>query len=432
MRTLIPFAALVIAQATSAQRAPAVRPIGRLERVSSDSLGFRSIATALAMPDGRVMVNDIRGRRVLLLDSTLSHGRVVADTTSGTANAYGASWSTLIRYRGDSALLMVPSTLSMYVFAPNGSTARVVAMPRPNEAPVLAARTPLGSPAIDARGRLVYYGTIGAANSTLLLARTTPWLEHGKPAEIASRIIARGGSWVSPTLQRADSGAITRVDFTTRVMDTVALLRIPKFRREVKVDEGGFATSIEVTVDPLPLSDQWTVLRDGTIAIVRGADYHVDWIDPAGRRSSTPKMAFDWQPVGDARKTQLIDSTVADRQRAYSRDAGAGGRSGRSGPGGVDYVRNIVLRASPADVPDYYPAFGVGAVLSDWDGNVWIRTSATSGGRGIYDVVDRRGDVVDRVQLPEFRTIAGFGPGVVYMAMIDATGAVRLERARLR
>jgi hypothetical protein len=45
--------------------------------------------------------------------------------------------------------------------------------------------------------------------------------------------------------------------------------------------------------------------------------------------------------------------------------------------------------------------------------------------------VNRRGEMIDRIQLPVFRTIAGFGPGVIYMSMKDNTGAVHLERARI-
>jgi hypothetical protein len=50
----------------------------------------------------------------------------------------------------------------------------------------------------------------------------------------------------------------------------------------------------------------------------------------------------------------------------------------------------------------------------------------------VYDVVNRKGELVDRLQLPAFRTIAGFGPGVVYMAVTDQAGVVHLERARVK
>jgi hypothetical protein len=95
-------------------------------------------------------------------------------------------------------------------------------------------------------------------------------------------------------------------------------------------------------------------------------------------------------------------------------------------------IPNIAVRPQPADLPDYVPAFERGAVSADVDDNLWIRTSAVVNGEPVYDIANLRGELVDRVQLPRFRTIAGFGPGVIYMAVKDSTGAVHLERARAR
>jgi hypothetical protein len=329
---------------------------------------------------------------------------------------------------------MVPSTLSMFVLGPTGAVARVTSIPRPNDAQILASYSLNGIPGIDEQGRLVYWGGGAGANSTLLWTLTTPWLQNGRPSEAARAPMSRGGGWVSPTLQQADSGAIVRVDFMTRVMDTVALIRIPSFKRTIKVDDGGFAKAIEVTGDPLPLMDQWVVLRDGTIAIVRGRDYHIDWIDALGHMTSTPKIPFDWQRVDEARKAQIIDSAVTNYHSFPPPDTGRLARGGRGGlrPPSEIYVPNVAGRISPNDVADYYPAFGVRSLKSDWDGNVWIQTSRMVDKRPVYDVVNRRGEIIDRLQLPAFRTIAGFGPGVIYMAMKDNAGTVHLERARLR
>ncbi len=66
------------------------------------------------------------------------------------------------------------------------------------------------------------------------------------------------------------------------------------------------------------------------------------------------------------------------------------------------------------------------APCGDADGNLWIRTSATRAGAAgsIYDVVNRRGELIDRVQLPAARQIVGFGKGgVVYMLARDASGS---------
>jgi hypothetical protein len=84
-----------------------------------------------------------------------------------------------------------------------------------------------------------------------------------------------------------------------------------------------------------------------------------------------------------------------------------------------------------SEIPDYRPAFGTGAMKADLDGNLWIRTSKVHNGGPVYDVVNRRGVLIDRVAFPFGRVIAGFGAGVVYMGVRDDKGA-RLELARMR
>ena len=68
-------------------------------------------------------------------------------------------------------------------------------------------------------------------------------------------------------------------------------------------------------INPMPEVDDWAVLPDGTIAIVR-KDYHVDFVDADGKRTSAPKIPFDWQRLTDSAKIAVIDSAKArDRAR---------------------------------------------------------------------------------------------------------------------
>ena len=74
---------------------------------------------------------------------------------------------------------------------------------------------------------------------------------------------------------------------------------------------------------------------------------------------------------------------------------------------------------------------GPGACVST-AGNVWIKTTTLEHGQPVYDIVSAAGALIDRVQLPPFRTIAGFGPGVVYLAVVDPGGVVHVERAAIK
>jgi sugar lactone lactonase YvrE len=93
---------------------------------------------------------------------------------------------------------------------------------------------------------------------------------------------------------------------------------------------------------------------------------------------------------------------------------------------------------SPSDLPDYKPPFFANSVRADASGNIWVRTIPTRQmpGGPVYDVINREGKLVDRVQVPEGRTIVGFGAdGSVYLVTRDTTGTtptMTLERARLR
>jgi hypothetical protein len=85
-----------------------------------------------------------------------------------------------------------------------------------------------------------------------------------------------------------------------------------------------------------------------------------------------------------------------------------------------------VAMVSPADLPDYRPVFTSGAARADADGNLWVRTTAVRAGSAgpIYDVIDRRGELVDRVQIPAGRQIVGFARGgVVYMVARDGASS---------
>jgi hypothetical protein len=93
--------------------------------------------------------------------------------------------------------------------------------------------------------------------------------------------------------------------------------------------------------------------------------------------------------------------------------------------------------AAASDLPDYKPPFllgATGAPRADMEGNIWIRTVPAKPipGGFVYDIINRQGELVNRIQLPPGYTLLGFGRGkIVYLSMRDATG-LHLARVRLR
>ena len=295
--------------ATEAQKPPAVRALGPVVRVSADSLA--SAATAIPMSGGRVLVNDISGRRLLLFDSTLSKALVVADTTSATANAYGGRAGTLIAYRADSALYIDIGSLSMLVIGPTGKIERVMAVPRPEEAQSLIGSV-FGTPAFDAAGRLVSYGRAGGGEGTLMLC----CVGFIKVTDL-QRVFGGRGS---------DSAFVVRSNLATRSVDTVASVQTPRIKNTVKADDQNYVKAIETTYYPLPVVDDWAVTSDGTIAIVRGRDYHVDWLRGDGngsRHQSCRSIGSVWtthaKPRSSIRLLRRMKRRIVRRPRGRLR-----------------------------------------------------------------------------------------------------------------
>jgi hypothetical protein len=188
----------------------------------------------------------------------------------------------------------------------------------------------------------------------------------------------------------------------------------------------------------------------------------VDWLNTDGAWSSTPKIPYNWERLDDDGKEKFIDSVKveAEKQReamnramasgvnnANAAMAGAGGGQqvrmtfemrGDGGGGGARPQQGVqqitaptINFVKPKDLPDYRPAFRQGAVRADVEGNLWVRTTQPTDAGPIYDVINGKGELVDRVKLPFGRVISGFGPGVVYMGVQDEKGA-RLEMARVK
>src|SRR5262245_67419 len=322
-RLFVAFALVPIAAASAgAQQLPPVRQLGTTVAKSTES--FITITAARQLPGGRVLVNDPVGRRVVMFDSALTAVTIVADSTPTTSNAYSSRAGGLLGYKGDSALFVDAASVSMSVIDPNGKISRVISVPRSQDAIFLTGMTG-GLPGFDADGRLIYRG---------MLRPTFNFSTAG------------GGMPVPPP--QPDSAPLIRVDLGTRKVDTVAYMKIPVSKMTVSgTPETGIRMMSEI--NPMPTIDDYAVTSDGAIALLRGRDYHIDWLKPDGSLAPSPKIPFKWQRLDDDQKIAVIDSAKkamdaarASGQMNVNAERQAGMVAGMAGAGGGG-TRTIIM-----------------------------------------------------------------------------------------
>ncbi len=528
-RTALRSAAGVVLSAATAvaqnapPAAPAVQvPIRDVSAVISRSAQPLTSATMVrALSDGSVFVNDVQRRQLIKFDASLKNALVVADTAPGGLMPYPQRPIGMLPYLGDSTIVVDASTLSLVVLNKDGKTARIMASPRPNDINTLSGVN-LGSHAFDAKGRLYYRqggqggGPGGAGGMGMMFGGGNDrggnrggqggqgGNNNARPANTQNRgefgggppggagggdrggqpFGGPGGRGFNPGNQ-PDSVPIVRVDFDTRKADTVTFVKVPKNETAMTRGEDG-STRMTIKINPLPQADDWALLSDGTVAVMRVLDYHVDYYRPDGSHVASEKLPFDWKRISDEDKTKLVDSLQTMAKMATDR-MGAGGGGG---------FRMSFEPIGADKLPDYYPPVRQGSSIADLSGNLWVVPTTSNlsaqlaqsfmGGRGgppmgamggapragaqgaaaaprapgaardstrqgpppaammamvgammnqpplVYDVIASDGKLLQRVKLPPGRQVVGFGPGGIIFVTAREGRQLFLETVKLQ
>jgi hypothetical protein len=394
----------------------AVRKLGPVVRTSA--ITFGGVQHIRRLSDGRLFVNDPSRRQVLLLDSTLATASVIIDSTGGRDNSYGLRSGGIIPYRGDSTFFVDPTSSTLLLIDPAGRIARVMSMPT-SAINYLASPTSYGFPGYSDTFGIVYrVGTSSFRYPTVA------------PPEGAPEVV----------IKYEDSVAVLGMKLSTRRADTLTKYGTGQ-QMVARISANDFDMS---NVNEMyPVANDWALAADGSIAILSGREYRLRWLNVDGTKSESPRLPFTWDHNGDDEKQRIADSVNAQRTRSYEdrialqqRRADSLKAAGKPVPPELTRPMTRPTPVQMLDIPDYFPAYEKQSqsMRADADTNIWIRPRPPRSARGgtVYDVVNRRGELIDKVELPSGRTLIGFGPGgIVYLLARDA-GSTRIEEARFK
>ena len=400
------------APAQQSARIP-IRPVTIL--ASTDSGVIANVYVIRVMSDGSVILNDGSKRRLLLIDTSMKKFKVIADTAGESKVGFGNQVGGMLFFPGDSIAFVDRPSQALSVVDSKGNVGRTFGPPKAADMGyfLYSGTSNYGLPGFDAKGRLYYRAGL-------------------PPVPPRYEMMGKDSVQVG-----ADSAPLVRADLDRRTIDTIAYLRIPANRAILtRYANGGM--SVMSVANPLPSMDDWAYFSDGTVAILRALDYHIDWIMPDGTRRSTPKMPFDWRQLPAEEKQRMVDSTVhlLDSLRTASMKRAMDANGGKIPANSIFPEQKVV---PPDLLPDYFPPLRPGSQMRvDLDGNLWIMPSTSIQAKGgiLYDVVNRNGEIIERVQIPAGRNLHGFAPGgIIYLSipgnMNAQFGWPRLEKARI-
>ena len=394
----------------------AVRKLGPTVRTSAVTFG--SVSHVRRLSDGHLFVNDHGRRQVLLLDSTLANPTIVIDSVGGRDNSYGMRAGGLIPYRGDSTFFVDPTSSTMLLIDPGGRITRVMSMPT-SAVSYLSSPSSYGYPAYSEA-----FGIVFRVQTNSFRYPNNP------PTEGAPEIV----------IKYEDSVAVMGMKLSTRRGDTLVKYGTGQ-QMVARISWNNF--DMNSTNEMFPVANDWAVAADGSIALLSGREYRLRWLNTDGTRTESPRLPFTWDPNPDDEKQRMADSINAQRKKSYedmmaSRQRRADSLKAAKLPVPAELTRpqRSPSQVQMLDIPDYFPAYERQSqgMRADADTNIWIRPRPPRSQRGgtVYDVVNRKGELIDKVELPQGRTLIGFGPGgIVYLLARDA-GNTRIEQARFK
>ena len=348
---------------------------------------FSVISGVRPLRDGRLIVSDSREKTLQLVDFAGAAKPIGRD---GRGPGEWLLPNGLAALAGDTTALWDAGNRRFLRIRPDGTPGDDFRPEQMNFGP-FAAMVPRGA---DARGNIYFEGS--------------PFIMTGA------------------TRAAAESVAVMRYSPRRGTADTVAFVRPAKGNAQVTSSSQGAGFSNGMA-NPLTPLDDWVVLANGQVAVIRGIGYHVDFYSDRVVKTSGPPVAVAPKPVDAAVKAEVTEQ----RLKQLSASAPRTGASGASPPPTGDMAKRFMnLEPWPAAMPPFLRRAAI--ARAGPPSQVWVlRAKVRSTEPSQYDVFDDGGRLVARVQLPARTQIAAFDARMIYVVRTDDDDLQYLQRYKL-
>jgi hypothetical protein len=335
---------------------------------------FTYISTIRELRDGRVLLVDERERTLNLID--FASGVVKQVGREGAGPGEYATPGRLVALPGDTSLLHDPRNGRYLLIKPDGTPGETYR---------------LGNAALVSLGARGSIPRTSDANGALYF--------EGSP-------FTRGGA----TIKALDSVPLVRYHRQSARLDTVTWLHVAAQNVQVRPGADAGGVSISVGVQAYQSRDDWAALPDGSVAVARVRDYHIDWYSPSGARSSGPAMRITPVRVTEKEKAAW---RAERRARATTRTAGS-----------------IPVNIQEPDWPSVLPPFVYFQTFAHAPGEMWVLRSHRAEDPPMYDVFAAPGALRMRITLPARTRLLGFGSGALYLVRTDEDDLQFIQKYR--
>ena len=171
--------------------------------------------------------------------------------------------------------------------------------------------------------------------------------------------------------------------------------------------------------------DGWALAPDGRVALVRAADYRVEWRQLDGTLIRGPANAISPIPVTDEDRREFVR-----RFLIASPTSGRGDGASGLGHTPAEWTKPEAV-ARMVDASQFAatrPAFEAGGIWATENGELWVKRSLSMEAAATFDVFDGRGVAVKRVTLPVGRAVIGMGRSTLYAVVLDDVDLQIIER----